>query len=102
MFSVTFSKCGEMFIRCTLKSVHIFRILCALATKVASDAWKLMGPEEKVKYSTRARDVWDKYLSRLNSPLPLLEGFLYMMMELATLRMFDVLNFLCSTLWIFS
>ncbi|KAK4733437.1 hypothetical protein R3W88_007698 [Solanum pinnatisectum] len=38
------------------------------ATKAASDVWKLMGPEEKVKYTTRACKVWDKYLSRLNSP----------------------------------
>ncbi|KAH0691432.1 hypothetical protein KY289_018790 [Solanum tuberosum] len=27
--------------------------------------WKLMGPEEKVKYTTRACKVWDKYLSRV-------------------------------------
>lgn len=33
------------------------------ATKAASDAWKLMSPEEKAKYTTRAREVWDKYLS---------------------------------------
>ncbi|XP_027078993.2 uncharacterized protein [Coffea arabica] len=33
------------------------------ATKAASDAWKLMSPEEKEKYTTRAREVWDKYLS---------------------------------------
>ncbi|CAA2938361.1 uncharacterized protein LOC111382790 [Olea europaea subsp. europaea] len=34
-----------------------------VATKAASDAWKLMSPDEKAKYTNRAREVWDKYLS---------------------------------------
>ncbi|KAM3306183.1 putative protein isoform X2 [Capsicum chacoense] len=40
------------------------------ATKAASDAWKLMGPEEKAKYTTRAREVWDKYLSSTPARAP--------------------------------
>uniref|UniRef100_M1BDZ2 Ubiquitin-protein ligase n=1 Tax=Solanum tuberosum TaxID=4113 RepID=M1BDZ2_SOLTU len=40
------------------------------ATKAASDAWKLMGPEEKAKYTTRAREVWDKYLSSAPARAP--------------------------------
>lgn len=38
-------------------------LLLIQATKAASDAWKLMSPDEKAKYTTRAREVWDKYLS---------------------------------------
>ncbi|XP_059643330.1 uncharacterized protein LOC132285181 [Cornus florida] len=37
------------------------------ATKAASDAWKSMSLEEKAKYTKRAREVWDNYLS--NAPL---------------------------------
>lgn len=33
------------------------------ATKAASDAWKSMSLEEKAKYTRRAREVWDNYLS---------------------------------------
>ncbi|XP_058228337.1 uncharacterized protein LOC131336489 isoform X2 [Rhododendron vialii] len=33
------------------------------ATKAASDAWKSMSVEEKAKYTRRAREVWDNYLS---------------------------------------
>ncbi|GAV75817.1 HMG_box domain-containing protein/Sina domain-containing protein/PMD domain-containing protein [Cephalotus follicularis] len=33
------------------------------ATKAASDAWKSMSLEEKAKYTRRAREVWDSYLS---------------------------------------
>ncbi|KAF3969557.1 hypothetical protein CMV_006662 [Castanea mollissima] len=33
------------------------------ATKAASDAWKSMSLEEKAKYTNRAREVWDNYLS---------------------------------------
>lgn len=33
------------------------------ATKAASDAWKLMSIEEKEKYTKRAREVWNDYLS---------------------------------------
>ncbi|KAL3526986.1 hypothetical protein ACH5RR_011642 [Cinchona calisaya] len=42
------------------------------ATKAASDAWKLMSPDEKAKYTTRAREVWNKYLSTspARSPKP--------------------------------
>ncbi|CAH9094657.1 unnamed protein product [Cuscuta epithymum] len=42
------------------------------ATKAASDAWKQMGPEEKEKYTNRAREVWDEYLSSAppRSPKP--------------------------------
>lgn len=41
-----------------------------VATKAASDAWKLMGPEEKAKYTNRAREVWDKYLSATPARVP--------------------------------
>ncbi|KAL8546801.1 hypothetical protein ACS0TY_006497 [Phlomoides rotata] len=40
------------------------------ATKAASDAWKLMSPEEKSKYTNRAREVWDKYLSTTPARVP--------------------------------
>ncbi|CAA0843104.1 Unknown protein [Striga hermonthica] len=40
------------------------------ATKAASDAWKLMSPEEKAKYTNRAREVWDKYLSSTPARIP--------------------------------
>lgn len=42
------------------------------ATKAASDAWKSMSLEEKAKYTKRAREVWDKYLSTspARSPKP--------------------------------
>ncbi|XP_071735241.1 uncharacterized protein [Rutidosis leptorrhynchoides] len=33
------------------------------ATKAASDAWKVMTDQEKEKYTKRAREVWDDYLS---------------------------------------
>ncbi|KAL8034411.1 hypothetical protein ABFX02_12G026700 [Erythranthe guttata] len=41
-----------------------------VATKAASDAWKLMTPEEKAKYTNRAREVWDKYLSTTPARTP--------------------------------
>ncbi|KAL6512920.1 hypothetical protein OROHE_019710 [Orobanche hederae] len=41
-----------------------------VATKAASDAWKLMSPEEKAKYTNRAREVWDKYLSNTPARIP--------------------------------
>ncbi|XP_076946320.1 uncharacterized protein LOC143617738 [Bidens hawaiensis] len=34
-----------------------------VATKAASDAWKVMTVQEKEKYTKRAREVWDDYLS---------------------------------------
>ncbi|KAJ0954441.1 putative chromatin remodeling & transcriptional activation HMG family [Helianthus annuus] len=34
-----------------------------VATKAASDAWKVMTSEEKSKYTIRAREVWNDYLS---------------------------------------
>ncbi|KAI3726430.1 hypothetical protein L1987_66227 [Smallanthus sonchifolius] len=34
-----------------------------VATKAASEAWKVMSLEEKSKYTKRAREVWDDYLS---------------------------------------
>ncbi|CAI9282696.1 unnamed protein product [Lactuca saligna] len=34
-----------------------------VATRAASDAWKVMTLEEKSKYTKRAREVWDDYLS---------------------------------------
>lgn len=42
------------------------------ATKAASDAWKLLSPDEKAKYTTRSRDMWDKYFSSTpaRSPKP--------------------------------
>ncbi|XP_073293800.1 uncharacterized protein [Primulina huaijiensis] len=40
------------------------------ATKAASDAWKLMTPEEKAKYTSRAREVWDKYLNTTPARVP--------------------------------
>ncbi|KAF4356800.1 hypothetical protein F8388_000603 [Cannabis sativa] len=33
------------------------------ATKAASEVWKSMSLEEKAKYTSRAREVWDNYLS---------------------------------------
>ncbi|PON58497.1 E3 ubiquitin-protein ligase SIN-like [Trema orientale] len=33
------------------------------ATKAASEVWKSMSLEDKAKYTTRARQVWDNYLS---------------------------------------
>ncbi|XVF81996.1 hypothetical protein PTKIN_Ptkin16aG0007600 [Pterospermum kingtungense] len=40
------------------------------ATKAASDAWKLMNVEEKEKYTRRAREVWDDYLSSAPARIP--------------------------------
>ncbi|KAH7850825.1 hypothetical protein Vadar_003433 [Vaccinium darrowii] len=40
------------------------------ATKAASDAWKSMSVEEKSKYTRRAREVWDDYLSAAPSCVP--------------------------------
>ncbi|XP_015583002.2 uncharacterized protein LOC8268630 [Ricinus communis] len=40
------------------------------ATKVASDAWKSMSLEEKAKYTRRAREVWDNYLSTAPARTP--------------------------------
>ncbi|KAG9135638.1 hypothetical protein Leryth_002373 [Lithospermum erythrorhizon] len=40
------------------------------ATKAASDAWKLMSSEEKGKYTTRAREVWDEYLTLMPVQTP--------------------------------
>nr|XP_043617979.1 uncharacterized protein LOC122589718 isoform X2 [Erigeron canadensis] len=34
-----------------------------VATKAASDAWKVMTLKAKAKYTKRAREVWDDYLS---------------------------------------
>ncbi|KAG5227251.1 RING/U-box and TRAF domain [Salix suchowensis] len=40
------------------------------ATKAASDAWKSMSLEEKAKYTKRAREVWDSYLSTAPARTP--------------------------------
>ncbi|KAA8530634.1 hypothetical protein F0562_005432 [Nyssa sinensis] len=40
------------------------------ATKAASDTWKSMSLEEKAKYTTRAREVWDNYLSTAPARVP--------------------------------
>ncbi|XP_021891353.1 uncharacterized protein LOC110809753 [Carica papaya] len=40
------------------------------ATKAASDAWKSMSIEEKSKYTRRAREVWDNYLSTAPARTP--------------------------------
>ncbi|GMP27445.1 hypothetical protein CsSME_00003439 [Camellia sinensis var. sinensis] len=40
------------------------------ATKAASDAWKSMSVEEKAKYTRRAREVWDNYLSTAPARVP--------------------------------
>uniref|UniRef100_A0A5B7BKE3 Uncharacterized protein n=1 Tax=Davidia involucrata TaxID=16924 RepID=A0A5B7BKE3_DAVIN len=40
------------------------------ATKAASDAWKSMSLEEKAKYTRRAREVWDNYLSTAPPRVP--------------------------------
>ncbi|XP_057462181.1 high mobility group B protein 14-like [Actinidia eriantha] len=40
------------------------------ATKAASDAWKSMSVEEKAKYTKRAREVWDNYLSTAPARVP--------------------------------
>ena len=33
------------------------------ATKAASEVWKSMSLDEKAKYTSYAREVWDNYLS---------------------------------------
>ncbi|XP_070660685.1 uncharacterized protein [Malus domestica] len=40
------------------------------ATKAASDAWKSMSLDEKEKYTRRAREVWDNYLSAAPTRTP--------------------------------
>ncbi|KAM1668150.1 hypothetical protein TB2_047022 [Malus domestica] len=40
------------------------------ATKAASDAWKSMSLDEKEKYTRRAREVWDNYLSTAPTRTP--------------------------------
>ncbi|CAI9110607.1 OLC1v1010663C1 [Oldenlandia corymbosa var. corymbosa] len=40
------------------------------ATKAASDVWKLMSPDEKAKYASRSREVWDKYLGTSPARVP--------------------------------
>lgn len=50
------------------------------ATKAASDAWKCMSHEDKAKYTKRARDVWDNYLSTApaRAPKPRKQVMLYL------------------------
>ncbi|KAL5582618.1 hypothetical protein UlMin_015060 [Ulmus minor] len=40
------------------------------ATKAASEAWKSMSLEDKAKYTTHARQVWDNYLSTAPTRIP--------------------------------
>ncbi|KAK9266010.1 hypothetical protein L1049_010747 [Liquidambar formosana] len=40
------------------------------ATRAASDAWKSMSIEEKAKYTRRAREVWENYLSTAPARAP--------------------------------
>ncbi|KAK9951158.1 hypothetical protein M0R45_006616 [Rubus argutus] len=40
------------------------------ATKAASDAWKCMNLEDKAKYTRRAREVWDNYLTTAPTRTP--------------------------------
>ncbi|RXH90552.1 hypothetical protein DVH24_035316 [Malus domestica] len=49
------------------------------ATKAASDAWKSMSLDEKEKYTRRAREVWDNYLSTAptRTPKPRKQLFYY-------------------------
>lgn len=47
-----------------LNGVHVdVDVIFFQATRAASDAWKVMTLEEKSKYTKRAREVWDDYLS---------------------------------------
>ncbi|KAL8217818.1 hypothetical protein R6Q57_021191 [Mikania cordata] len=50
-----------------------------VATKAASDAWKVMTLEEKSKYTKRAREVWNDYLSSApaREPKPRKQLFYY-------------------------
>ncbi|KAI4352619.1 hypothetical protein L6164_006854 [Bauhinia variegata] len=66
------------------------------ATKAASDAWKSMSLEEKEKYTRRAREVWDGYMSTnlARSPKPRKQTKL--VTRCSPGRLFNVLQHLTS------
>ncbi|KAK8630132.1 hypothetical protein V6N13_078942 [Hibiscus sabdariffa] len=66
------------------------------ATKAASDAWKLMSTEEKEKYTQRAREVWDNYLSTAPARIPKPRKQTKLVTRCSPGRLFNVLQRLTS------
>ncbi|XP_012452006.1 uncharacterized protein LOC105774174 isoform X2 [Gossypium raimondii] len=66
------------------------------ATKAASDAWKLMSIEEKEKYTRRAREVWDNYLSTTPARIPKPRKQTKLVTRCSPGRLFNVLQRLTS------
>ncbi|KAK3003220.1 hypothetical protein RJ639_018893 [Escallonia herrerae] len=66
------------------------------ATKAASDAWKLMSLEEKGKYTKRAREVWDDYLSSTPAREPKPRKQTKLVTRCSPGRLFNVLKSLTS------
>ncbi|KAL1096391.1 hypothetical protein V6Z11_D06G220600 [Gossypium hirsutum] len=66
------------------------------ATKAASDAWKLMSIEEKEKYTRRAREVWDNYLSTTPARIPKPRKQTKLVTRCSPGRLFNVLQRLSS------
>ncbi|PPR88107.1 hypothetical protein GOBAR_AA32577 [Gossypium barbadense] len=66
------------------------------ATKAASDAWKLMSIEEKEKYTRRAREVWDNYLSTAPARIPKPRKQTKLVTRCSPGRLFNVLQRLTS------
>ncbi|XVF00334.1 hypothetical protein REPUB_Repub03eG0276100 [Reevesia pubescens] len=66
------------------------------ATKAASDAWKLMSVEEKEKYTRRAREVWDDYLSTAPARTPKPRKQTKLVTRCSPGRLFNVLQRLTS------
>ncbi|KDP22662.1 hypothetical protein JCGZ_02504 [Jatropha curcas] len=66
------------------------------ATKAASDAWKSMSLEEKAKYTRRAREVWDDYLSTAPARIPKPRKQTKLVTRCSPGRLFNVLQSLTS------
>ncbi|XP_024928861.3 uncharacterized protein LOC107416263 isoform X1 [Ziziphus jujuba] len=66
------------------------------ATKAASDAWKSMSLEEKAKYTRRAREVWDNYLSTAPVRTPKPRKQTKLVTRCSPGRLFNVLQRLTS------
>ncbi|KAL5745109.1 hypothetical protein ACOSP7_026255 [Xanthoceras sorbifolium] len=66
------------------------------ATKAASDAWKSMSHEEKAKYTRRAREVWDNYLSTAPARIPKPRKQTKLVTRCSPGRLFNVLQRLTS------
>ncbi|KAJ9183204.1 hypothetical protein P3X46_007101 [Hevea brasiliensis] len=66
------------------------------ATKAASDAWKLMSLEEKAKYTRRAREVWDNYLSTAPARAPKPRKQTKLVTRCSPGRLFNVLQCLTT------